>query len=119
MSEYQPMEISKLISLLWGKLMMETRYQSAMLAALLGYVVSREQGDDELANGSMSLMFKAVDELRNQSGKGSTRGDVEKAACSFCGRSEPEVRLAAGARGFICDSCVATLNEAFGSKTDA
>jgi len=32
------------------------------------------------------------------------------------GRREPEVRLVAGARAFICDSCIATLDETFSAS---
>ncbi|MEW6643056.1 MAG: ClpX C4-type zinc finger protein [Pseudomonadota bacterium] len=36
--------------------------------------------------------------------------------CSFCGKAEPEVKLAAGAGGYICDSCVRILSGAFEGK---
>lgn len=34
-------------------------------------------------------------------------------ACSFCGRTRPEVRLGAGPRAFICDQCVGAFESMF------
>ena len=61
---------------------------------LAGYLLSREQFDEELAAGWQPLLLKAVDELR----------------------AEPK---AAGAGVFICDACVATFSEIFATKPPA
>lgn len=38
---------------------------------------------------------------------------VAEPACSFCGRTRPDVRLGAGPSAFICDSCVAAFASVF------
>jgi hypothetical protein len=93
--------------------MKQQRFQSAALVALLGSLLSREQFNEELAAGWQPLLLKAVDELRAEP----KAAGADKPACSFCGRAEPEVRLGAGA--FICDACVATFSEIFGTKPSA
>jgi hypothetical protein len=100
-----------LVALIWGKLMMEKHYHGAALASLLGVFVSRNKDDKEFESGSFQLLFKAVDELRNENQKNVPLTTAP--ACSFCGRSEPDVRLAGGAHGFICDACVNTLSDVF------
>lgn len=112
-------DLPRLLVSVWGELMMQKRFQSAALVALLGYFLSREQANEELETGSMPLMFKAVEELRDELHPHAKSAADEQPACSFCGRGEPEVRLAAGARAFICDACVATLTEVFGTKPNA
>ena len=34
-------------------------------------------------------------------------------ACSFCGETEPDVRIMAGARAFICDKCARLIAKFF------
>jgi hypothetical protein len=60
---------------------------------------------------------EAIDNLF-QDKFGQQPSDVAQRACSFCDRREPEIRLAAGAKGFICDACVSTLAEVFKEPTD-
>jgi len=117
MTEQELSDFPKLISLIWGRLMMKKHYDGAALAAMLGIFIAREEGNQELADGSTSLMLKAVDELREE-GSGTSAPSSAKPACSFCGRSEPDIHLAAGARAFICNSCVATLKEVFDAESD-
>lgn len=113
MTDEAPIPLPRLIGLVWGRLMMQERYQSAAFVALLAYFLSREEHDDELESGSMPLLLKAIDELRGAQDERPGSSSAELLACSFCGRGEPEVRLAAGARAFICDACVSTLSETF------
>jgi len=117
MPDTPPLELPRLIAMAWGERMKQQRFQSAALVALLGYLLSREQANEELEAGWMPLMLTAVDELRGEPHQ-QAAGD-DKPACSFCGRGEPEVRLAAGARAFICDACVSTFSDVFGTKPGA
>jgi hypothetical protein len=55
--------VEKLITLLWGRLMLEKRYSSAASVALLGYRLGEEKQDEELKAGALSLITKAMDEL--------------------------------------------------------
>jgi ClpX C4-type zinc finger len=114
-TDMPPLDLPRLIGLVWGELMKQQRFQSAALVTLLAYLLSREQEDEELAAGWQPLLLKAIDELR---AKPKAAG-ADKPACSFCGRAEPEVRLGAGAGAFICDGCVATFSEVFGTKPGA
>lgn len=116
MTDETPIPLPRLISMVWGRLMMQQRYQSAAFVALLAHFLSREQSDEELETGSMPLLLKSIDELRGAPDERATSPGAGPMACSFCGRGQPEVRLAAGARAFICDSCVSTLNETFSAN---
>jgi len=116
MPDTPSLELPRLIAMAWGELMKQQRFQSAALMALLAYLLSREQADEELEAGWMPLMLTAVDELRGTQPEPAAADDK---ACSFCFRREREVRLAAGARVFICDGCVATFSEIFETKPTA
>jgi hypothetical protein len=114
MADGERIELPRLILTLWGRLMMEKRFHAAAMAGLLGHLVSHETGDKDLEAGATDWITKAMDELRaERSGDQAAKGQP---ACSFCGRSEPEVRLAAGPGVFICDSCVGSLNQLFTSE---
>jgi ClpX C4-type zinc finger protein len=109
------LDLEHLLSATWGKLMMQDHVPAAALVALVGYVVAREKQDEQLRDGSLSILFKAVDELKAKHSGGS---EQPAPVCSFCGLGKPEVRLAAGASGFICESCVAMLTEVFANEQD-
>lgn len=118
MAEFTPINIGRHLAEVWGKLMMQKQFNNALLTGVLGYLVSLESDDTELKVGATSWISKTMEELQG-GGPGNT--PASGPACSFCGRGEPEVRLAAGAKAFVCDSCVGALSKVFasGKGTDA
>src|ERR1700719_4650970 len=116
MSEMKPIDIRKHLALVWGKLLIENHHVAAVLTGVLGYVISRDKGHNDFESVSMVWIRKAVEELQNGSNHGQSLS--EQTVCSFCGRGKLEVRLAAGAKAFICEDCVNTLAEAFSGRTE-
>jgi hypothetical protein len=104
-------DIVKLLLPAWRRAMDEGRHRDGVLTAILGYFVLRERKDDTYDKMPLYWMQKAtfliLEEFHN------AFKEANKGNCSFCGRTEPDVRLAAGPSAFICDSCVATLGEVF------
>jgi hypothetical protein len=110
MAEDEPLKIPTLLGLLWGKLLMQKRYPDAIVVSLLGYSLSQSMSDKRLETESLSQLFTAVEEFRGDRGTDLPPQSAAP-ACSFCRRSEPAVRLVAGANGFICNECVQTAHE--------
>lgn len=110
MAENEPLEIPILLGLLWGKLLAQKQYPDAIIVSLLGYSLSRSMSDQRLENESLSQLSTAIEEFRVDRGTDLPSRSVAP-SCSFCGRSEPAVRLVAGANGFICNECVQIANE--------
>jgi hypothetical protein len=108
MANHNEPDLRRLLGQVWVQLMREKRWPLAMLAGLLGSLVSRERGEASEDYG-LPWISKAVEEMR---GASSPSGTTE-AECSFCTRKAPEVRLIAGAAGAICDSCASAINDAF------
>ena len=100
-----------LITAVWGRLMMEKEYRGAALAALLGHFVAHDECNKEAQRTWSSFLFEAVKDIQSEQ-----RDAQAIPSCSFCGRREPDVRLAAGADAFICDDCVNNLAKFFKSK---
>ena len=113
MTDDQPMQLDQLLALTWGKLMMQKQYPAAASVAILSYFLAREGQDENRRRGSLSILFKSIEELRSAEGGGETGPGKLSASCSFCGRCEPEVKLAAGVDSFICNSCVETFHDLF------
>lgn len=108
MTDEEPLRIPKIISLLWGRLMMAKQYEAATLVGLLAHFLHAETKDPEL-KGGLSLAISAIDEIKEREAGGTTSGEE---VCSFCGGKRPEVRLVGGAKGFICKACAETSLEA-------
>jgi ClpX C4-type zinc finger len=113
MTDTKSIGIGKSLAIVWGKLMMQKQYNNALLTGILGYRVSIEAQDVELKVGAFSWIQKTIQEMIDNEENDSLNEAGEMHSCSFCGRGEPEVRLAAGARAFICDSCISILSETF------
>jgi hypothetical protein len=110
------MQLEQLLSLTWGELMMQKRFAGAAGIAILSYFLAQEEKDEDRRRLSLSILLKSIEELKLEQPQIET--EKRDPSCSFCGRSEPEVRLAAGPDAFICDGCVSTLNEIFGKDRD-
>src|SRR5713101_2668130 len=100
------------LSLEWENALNEKRPRDVILSGVVAYILFREKGDQTLQHATLTCVRKAIDDLLREDAAGE-HPHTPQNLCSFCGRGEPAVRLAAGARGFICDSCVATLSEFF------
>jgi len=96
----------------WEIALRENRQREVILGGIAAYCYFHESKQLNFETASLIYVRQAIDELlqailpQQQTGKTSRR-------CSFCGGTEPKVRLAAGANGLICDSCVRTLGEVF------
>lgn len=104
------------LSSLWIRLVSQKQYNAALLTGYLGYVISLETKDDELKVRAASWIEGAMQGIRESLGLEVSHDVSSSPSCSFCGRGEPEVQLAAGAKAFICNSCVGTVSAVFAGK---
>lgn len=109
------LQLDQLMSLAWGKLMMQKRFMGASAVALLGYFLAQEAKDEEFRDVSLSTLFKAMEELKSQ--QDATPSAEPRPSCSFCGKTEPAIQLAAGPNAFICNECVENLASVFDQKS--
>jgi hypothetical protein len=93
---------------IWMKAFEEKRHDDALLLGLVSYIITREKNSRDEQIAALLAIRAAIDHL-------APKGGAEE-QCSFCGQRPPVIRLAAGPRAFICDSCVSTLSGVF--KTD-
>ena len=111
-------ELTRSLILLWGRLSMEGRVDAVMSLSLLAYYLARDARDEKLQELARSWLSIASEDWLKGSPKPKP-GSEAPPSCSFCGKREPEVRLAAGAKAFICDSCVQMLSRTFLTDTIA
>jgi hypothetical protein len=103
------------LSLTWETALNEKRPSDVIVSGILGYLFFRDNGNVPCEQASLVTVKKAIDDLLAEASPGPTV-DRSAPACSFCGRGEPRVRLVAGAKGFICDSCVSVISDVFNDK---
>ena len=108
--------VEQALIILWARLGLEEHLEAALSLALLARSLATETKDERLKQlADTWLTIGAQDWLKRSSGQ--RVDNALRPQCSFCGREEPDVKLATGASGFICNSCVATLHKAFASDT--
>jgi ClpX C4-type zinc finger len=113
-SDSRTNDIFRILAPEWERAIVEKRYHDVIVNGLLGYLLIHEQKSEPFEKVALGYVLKAISDLLSEyKGQRVTRAE---AACSFCGRTEPEVRLGAGPGVFICDSCVATFAEIFADK---
>jgi hypothetical protein len=117
MNELRNGDLFVALSTTWDAAINEGRPRDVILGALLANMYFRETRDEPFEHGVLIYVRKAIDDILEAVGK--SVSDRPTHACSFCGRTEPDVRLAAGATSFICDSCVSTLADVFGRSSKA
>jgi hypothetical protein len=101
-------------SKVWGHLMMAGDFEGALQFASALKQLSDELKDEDLIAGSRAMMRKSCEEISRQASPATITSNVKKAACSFCGKEPPEVKLGAGAENvFICNECVAMFGQMF------
>jgi hypothetical protein len=100
------------LSSTWETALNEKRQHDAIIDGVLGYLFFRGKDVPVYEHASLICVRKAIDDALADSSTGQEINQA-KSECSFCGRAEPEVQLAAGSRGFICNSCVSRLDKVF------
>jgi hypothetical protein len=113
MQKESSLEVFRIASDAWQQFMDREQLHSAVVTGISAYLSLREMEAGQLAEGALGLIHVAIDAITRIDGD-----QREKVACSFCGRGEPEVRLAAGPKAFICDSCVNDLSNVFADRKD-
>lgn len=99
----------------WEAALKDKRPQDVILSGVLAYLFFQEASDQNRKMASLIYLREAIDDLLADA-KGRKAPIATKPQCAFCGRGEPEVRLAAGPDQFICDSCVRNLGRVFKEK---
>lgn len=98
-------ELFRIASDIWQEFIDRREYDAAIESAIATYGIMRARKVQRLARGALNLIHVSIE----LSSPGDGRSE-DVVSCSFCGRGEPDVRLAAGAKAFICHPCVTTLN---------
>jgi len=93
----------------------DNKYHDALQYAIAAYEITRETERDGLNLITLALIHEASGELiALNTTEVSKRPRRESTfACSFCGNSNPEVKLAPGPGVYICNECVNTFSEGF------
>ena len=104
-------ELFRIASNTWQEFMDADQFHSAITCGFSAYLILREKDDERLADGALGLVRVAI-----QAALHMNEDEDERISCSYCGRGKPEVQLAAGAKAFICGSCVKDLSDFFASK---
>jgi hypothetical protein len=80
------------------------RYYECLVNACGVLLRTKDDRGGALNKAAMAFIGQCASELE----KANDGGDAAKqnVACSFCGKSAPEVRLGAGPSVFICNECV-------------
>jgi len=99
----------------WETALEEKRQREVILGGFAAYCYFHELNEKTFETASLIYVQKAIAELLEDV-LPRQHLDRSQRNCSFCGRTEPQVRLAAGANGFICDSCVKALGNVFNNK---
>jgi hypothetical protein len=113
MAYYQESDLTELLIVLSGKLIAEGRFEAAMSLSLLSHHLAIDMENEDLKSMARTWLSMAFEGWNEETKDVSAVRASETPSCSFCGRREPEVRLAAGAKAFICDSCVKLLTGVF------
>jgi hypothetical protein len=109
MTERQEKEIVEQLTSLWVAASEARRFREALLIGMAIQLLSfGKSGETETA--AWTAIRGAIDKLMPE--------EDTRQQCSFCGRSPPEVRLAAGPNAFICEPCVKALSETFSQRTN-
>ena len=101
------------IAVLHALLIAEKHFVGAISLGVIAHNIARETKDQMLEDLSHAWMSTGLSIWKGDDSHQQGDSAEREPACSFCGRKPPEIRLAAGAKAFICDSCVLTLGEAF------
>lgn len=96
----------------WEDALKENRQREVILGGIAAYCYFHQLNEENFETAALIYVRQAIEELLRAVLPQRQTAQAPH-SCSFCGGTEPQVRLAAGANGFICDSCVRTLGEVF------
>lgn len=113
MSEENEKDSLNILMAQWAQAIESKNHHEALLFAISCYLLSRERKDAKaeiIALGAIDSAYKRIYEPLMEKRREKRKQEI---SCSFCGRSEPEVKLAAGPNAFICNACVNDLYSVF------
>jgi hypothetical protein len=109
MEESDLTKVFELLAANWARAHTDRRYHDALVTGIVGYLVFREMKLQGFDTEALTWIQSTIaDSLTAERDAAASSGS--EPPCSFCGRTRPEVRIAAGANGFICNLCVDALN---------
>jgi hypothetical protein len=120
--QLQPEELFRFLESLWSQADRDKRDHDALVYGFLAYMIfqeNREKGVDEdhILKSDLFVasdwILRSASSINKKFRTPSALPDSPEPSCSFCQRTAPEVRLAAGPDVFICDECVSTLGDVF------
>jgi hypothetical protein len=85
------------------------RFYECLINACGVLLREKDDRDAPLNKAAIEFIRQCVSELAAANDGADTA--KQQVACSFCGRSAPEVRLGAGASVFICHECVEIFHQ--------
>jgi ClpX C4-type zinc finger len=91
-------KLFEMASDVWQSAIDSGDFNTAILTGMSAYILLRAQNNERLAQGALNLVHVAIEVSQRTAGE-----KDHESSCSFCGRREPEVKLAAGPSAFICD----------------
>src|ERR1700761_2733248 len=100
-----------IVSDIWQSRIDDGDFHEAVLVGMSGYLLLRAQktkDSEKLAPGALNLVHVAIELSQRRTGE-----PGNEPSCSFCGRREPDVKLAAGPDAHICNACVEMLGGVF------
>lgn len=114
MTEKLSDEAFRIFSDLWQLSMDAGQHVEAIGAGVSAFLLANGR-DAQTANGALNLIYVAIAAHYGLKQPELSSGPVEhsESECSFCGKKQPEVRLAAGPSAFICEECVRLLGDVF------
>ncbi|MEQ9246710.1 MAG: ClpX C4-type zinc finger protein [Nitratireductor sp.] len=89
--------------------MRQKQFGNAMITSVLTYLLAESMGEEQLKNGAISWLKLS---LSAKDSKYTSQSESEL-SCSFCGKQQPEVKLAAGSGGIICNMCAKNFTAIF------
>lgn len=107
-------EAFRIFSDLWEASMNAGQHLEAVRAGVSTFLIANGR-DERIANGALNLMLVAISAHYGLKPPELSGGPAEnpESGCSFCGRKQSEVRLAAGPSAHICEECVRQLGDVF------
>ncbi len=87
---------------------LEENYYQCLVSACELLMRLKDDRGSRLNNAALHFIYVSALHLKNDADAGDEGKD--KVACSFCGKSSPEVRLGAGPSAFICNECVGAFS---------
>jgi hypothetical protein len=98
-------KLFEMASDIWQSGIDDGDFHRAILTAMSAYILLRAQNSERLAQGALNLVYVAIEASQRPADE-----PGHELSCSFCGRREPEVKLAAGPSSFICNIGVEALS---------